>query len=123
MWQLLKKFWTPARRKYRYEYLDDKKFFYILVLFTRDGTQFSRIFSTSSPLIAGHRIVLAPTKIFEVVHVAHVVYQKDESEKMTRPTTFVHAGIHIAHESTVSERELPEFGFTIGKPILPYTLH
>ncbi len=123
MWQLLKQLISPRVRKYQFEYLDDKKFYYILILFTTDGTQFSQIFTTSSPLVTGHRIVLASTKVFEVVHIAHVVYQKDISNKLTRPTTFVHAGIRIAPESTVQEIELSELGFVVGKPILPYTLH
>ena len=104
-------------------YRDDRRYTYILILLTPSGKSFNRTFSTSSPLNPGHRIVLAAGKTFTVTHIVHVRYNTSDTQKLTRPTTFVHAGILIDSGPKISDVELSKLGFNIEDKVLPYTLH
>ena len=105
------------------KYRDDRRFMYILILLAQDGGRFSRTYGTSSPLNTGHRIVLAPGKIFTVTTVIHVTYAKNDVDELTRSTTFVHAGIVMEHGQYLSNTDLTELWFTITDNVFPYTIH
>ncbi len=104
-------------------YQKDKRYDYLLILITIDGIKFTRIYSTSSPLTTGHSIVLAPNQGFIVNHIAHVVYTKNDTPKLTRSTTFVHAAVENTSTIQMSASKLLELGFDTQDKIPLHTLH
>lgn len=104
-------------------YNKDKRHKYVLILINQSGDTYRKFFSTSVPLEANHRIALAPDKTFVVVQIVHVVYNTQDGECLTRPTTFIHAGIKIAVESNVTESDLAGLGFELIDNIFPHTVH
>lgn len=113
----------PEQTIQKQSYQEDKKYIYCLLLITVTGDRWRRIFCSSVPLETGHRIVLAPEKIFTVWKILHVVYPEIHSEKLTRPTTFVHAGVKPSKESIFEDQDLPLLGFSIVDSLFPFTIH
>mgnify|MGYP001285566126 CR=1 FL=1 len=114
---------TPTNPDFTQTYQDDKKYIYNLIFINEQGERWSRVFSSSVPLEPNHRIALAPKKSFTVTHIVHVIYPKEESESLTRPTTFVHARVIITSDSNTQESELDMLGFSIVDTIFPQTIH
>ena len=118
--------WTVTlikAKKTEQKYQDDTRFFYLLIIVRHETEKYTRVYSTSSPLGIGHRIVLTPSKSFIVSALIHVTYPTDLSTVQTRPTTFVHAGLTTSPESTVTEGDLLKIGFAKSEDDFPYTLH
>jgi|GEM_PF-3387112 len=105
-------------------YRDDTRYKYNLIYISKTGTRFGLAYSTSVPLSEGNNILLAPGKGLTVLCITHVIYSPQDNAHLTRPTTFVHAGVAPSVESSVTEDDLSYLGFTIiDKKTFPPTIH
>ncbi|MCB0447844.1 MAG: hypothetical protein KDD03_10090 [Gelidibacter sp.] len=104
-------------------YGSDRTFIYNLIFVDKNGLCFNRVFSTSSPLEVGHRIVLSQDYATLIVTaIVHIIYSKTIESCLERDTTFVHVGVGPAPENE-KVLSLENLGFKNYKGGIQNTIH